>query len=670
MMSLTPQELLNDRYEIIKPIGSGGMAEVYLAKDTLLDRQVAIKMLRAQFLNDSNLLEQFRREAKSTARLIHPYIINIYDVISTEEEQYIVMEYVDGITLKRFMEQRRLTLCEVLDISIRLAEGLRHAHNRNVVHCDIKPLNILLDKELTPKIADFGIAKVVSSQTMVYTNAIMGSVHYISPEQASGAKVTYLSDIYSLGVVIFEMLTGHVPYNGATAVAVAMMHVEKPIPQLSEYIEQVPEGLQAIIDKAMAKDPNERYQNAAALRRDLLDLRMTLDPENTKMELIANIENDDNENTAFNNTDTLVMTPLRSPQKDPDLADTLILKDGKPVTEAEEKRSNLETDVKNALDMLEKKREEEKKAMALKKKINYTRLLLLVTAVVVVISVIAHFVFSGPKNVVEVPNVVNMSVVEAQKKLEGLSLKVDLEEKFGDKDKFKPGTVMEQSVKPGEKRKEGSLIILSVSKGAEIKGVPDVKGMSLNKATVTLEELGFKVGKVEKKYVKEVRIGSVIEQSPKATDKAPKGTEIQLVICEGDKAVPVLIGKTRSDAKKILEGMGLAIGNVRVVTDSTVKKDVIITCNPDAGTKLGEGDKVDITVSDGGPTNSSAYIDFAIPGNKLCKVVITVKDDNGQKVVFSEMKKGGIRIRQKVTTKGNAKATLTIDGKVVEEKSL
>lgn len=668
-MSMKEKELLNNRYEIIKPVGSGGMAEVYLAKDTYLDRQVAIKMLRAQFQNDINLLEQFRREAKSAARLIHPYIINIYDVISTEEEQYIVMEYVDGITLKKYMEQYHLNLCEVLDISIRLAEGLRHAHNRNVVHCDIKPLNILLDKELNPKIADFGIAKVISNQTMVYTNAIMGSVHYISPEQASGGKVTSLSDIYSLGVVIFEMLTGQVPFNGATAVAVAMMHVEKPIPRLSEYMENVPKGLQEIIDKAMAKNPSERYQNAAALRRDLLNLRMELDPDNTKIELMPSKELEEDKREAFSNTDTVVMQAVHTADVNLDLADTRIIKEGQATTAKEKKMSKLEAEVKEALDKLEQKHEEDKQNMAMKRKINYTRLLLVVTAFVVLISVIGHFIFSGPKEVVEVPNVVNMSVVEAKNKLEALNLKVDLEEKFGDKDKFKPGTVMEQSVKAGEKRKEGSLIILFVSKGAEIKGVPDLKGMSLNKATATLEDVGFKVGKIERKYVKDVRIGTVVEQLPKATEKAPKGTEIALVLCEGNKEVPALIGKTQTEAKALLQSIGLAIGNVRVVTNPNVKKDVIITCNPDAGTKVGEGDKVDITVSDGGP-NSSAYIDFAIPGNKMCKVEITVNDNNGQRVVYSGMKKGGIRIRQKVEAQGNAKATLKIDGQVVEEKSL
>lgn len=667
-MSLSPNEMLNDRYEIIRTIGSGGMAEVYLAKDNFLDRLVAIKMLRDQFQNDTALLEQFRREARSTARLIHPAIINIYDVISTDEEQYIVMEYVDGINLKKLMEQRRLKLTEVLDISIRLAEGLGHAHNRNVVHCDIKPLNILLDKELNPKIADFGIAKIVSNQTMVYTNAIMGSVHYISPEQASGGKVTSLSDLYSLGVVMFEMLTGTVPFNGATAVAVAMMHVEKPIPQLSQYLEQVPEGLQEIINKAMAKNPSQRYQTAAELRRDLLNLRMQLDPDQTNLELLAGREAEAGTKEALSKTDTVVMQPVRPSNVDPDLADTLVIQGRHTAVLPEKQEPRLEDEIKNALDKLGKKHEEDKQAMAVRRRINYTRLLLAITALVVLISVVARFALGGSKEVVEVPNVVNLSAMEAKTKLEALKLKVDLEEKYGDKD-TKPGTVLEQSVKAGEKRKEGSLIILEVSKGAEIKGVPDVKDMSLVKATATLEGLGFKVGKIERKYVKDARIGSVVEQSPKAAEKAPKGTEVMLVLCEGDKPVPELIGKTQTEAKALLKAVGLELGEVRVVSDANVKRDVILTCNPDAGTKLSKGDKVDITVSDGGPS-SGGYIDFAIPGNKLCNVEISVRDSNGVRIVYAGKKKGGIRIRQKVEAQGNAMAILKVDGRVVEEKPL
>ena len=232
--------ILNGRYRIIRPVGNGGMAEVFLAHDELLDRDVAVKMLRDQFLGDKELLEQFKREAKSAARLVHPYIINIYDVASEGDNQYIVMEYVDGVTLKEYMQEHKLSLNAVLEIGVRLADALQHAHSQKIIHCDIKPQNILLDQNMNPKIADFGIAKMVTNQTMVYSKSVMGSVHYISPEQASGGQITASSDVYSLGIVLFEMLTGQVPYKGTTAVAVAMMHVEKPLPRLADYMDNVP----------------------------------------------------------------------------------------------------------------------------------------------------------------------------------------------------------------------------------------------------------------------------------------------------------------------------------------------------------------------------------------------------------------------------------------------
>lgn len=680
-MTLANQEMLNNRYEIIKPIGSGGMAEVYLAKDTLLDREVAIKMLRSQFNNDKALLEQFKREAKSAARLVHPNIINVYDVVVDSDKQFIVMEYVDGIDLKHYMERHKLTIVDALDLSIKIAEGLQHAHVHKIVHCDIKPLNILLDKNLNPKIADFGIAKMVSNQTLVYTDSIMGSVHYISPEQANGEKVTCISDVYSLGVMLFEMLTGRVPFNGETAVSVAMMHTEKEVPRLAEFMDKVPEGMQEILDKALAKRPGNRYQSAAQFRRALLNLRMQLGPDasyevgehlKTVGAMNANTVNlpnnfDDDSKAGEDRVNTVVMQPVRNAKQD-DFADTLILPRGKAVG-AVDGGLKLENEVKEALEALDMKKKEQAKEMAVKRKINYTRLLLWITGLVVVISVIAHFFFSGPKAVVVVPDVVNKTTAEAKKDLNKLKLKFQIDEKFADVEKFKPGVVMEQSVKPGEKRKEGSLVILTVSRGAEQKGVPDLKGMSLVKATTTLENLGFKLGKVERRYVKKEKLGGVLEQNPKAAEQLGKGSEVNIVINEGDIAIPQIIGKPQEEAVKMITGAKLVIGDVRVVTDNNVKKGCVITCNPDVGIRLGQGDKVDITISDGGITNS-VYVDFAIPGTKMCKVVITVEDNVGKTTILSGMKKGGIRIRQKVDIHGKAKATLVVDGRVVEERSL
>lgn len=650
-MDKNGKTILNGRYELIRPIGYGGMAEVFLAHDQLLDRNVAVKMLRDQFLEDKELLEQFRREAKSAARLVHPYIINIYDVVSEGNNQYIVMEYVDGVTLKEYMQEHRLSVSAALEIGVRLADALQHAHSHNIIHCDIKPQNILIDKNMNPKIADFGIAKMVTNQTMVYSKSVMGSVHYISPEQACGNKITASSDVYSLGIVLFEMLTGQVPYVGTTAVAVAMMHVEKPVPQLVDYMENVSDGLQEIINKALAKRSEDRYASAGQLRRDLLSLKMKLFPfssEDYTQELgavkaqAACIDKQDE-------GATVIMKPVRSslPQEE------------KPVAKITQEPPQAEPAGKTGA-------EEE---MATRKKLNYTKLLLLITAVVVAISLVAHFIFNRNLEEVSVPSVTNMTVVEAQKLLEEKDFKVELEEKYGDPDKFKPGTVMEQSPKAGEKRKQGSLIVLTISKGAELKSVPDVSGMSLTKAEQQLLDAGFKVGKIERRHEEGKNIGSVLSQSPKGTDKAPKGSGVDLVVNEGDKPVPNIIGKTVAEAKAMLEKAGLKLGEIKQIQDGSAKKNAILACNPGVGTNLNEGAAVTVTVAAGGE-KKSAYVDFVVPSGKPSNVQIVLTDDSGKKTLYSGTQNGSVRLRQKVEYEGSAKVQMFCDNKLISEKAL
>lgn len=649
--------ILNGRYEIIRPIGYGGMAEVFLAHDQLLDRDVAVKMLRDQFLSDKELLQQFQREAKSAARLVHPYIINIYDVVSDGSSQYIVMEYVDGVTLKEYMQEHKLGLNTVLEIGVRLADALEHAHSHNVIHCDIKPQNILLEKNLNPKIADFGIAKMVTNQTMVYSKAVMGSVHYISPEQASGGKITACSDVYSLGIVLFEMLTGKVPYTGNTAVAVAMMHVEKPVPKLADYMENVPEGLQQIIDKALAKRCEDRYANAGQLRRDLLNIKMKLFPfsdEDYTHELrpMKNIVPYTDESEA-----TVIMKPVQRAQTD-DMEATVVL----PVKRQEQTAVKDEQAAKNeAKDMQEPMR---------KRKINYTKLIIFITLCVVAISVVAHFIFNRALKEVVVPDVTNMTVVEAQRLLEENDFKVDLEERYGDPAKFKPGTVMEQSPKAGEKRKQRSLIVLIISKGAELKAVPEVLGMSENKAEKMLLDAGFKIGKITRKHESNQRIGVVLAQSPKALDKAPKGSNIDLVINEGDKEIPNIVGKSVAEAKKMLEAAGLKLGEIKEVNDHSAAKNVVLACNPNAGVKISQGDAVSISVAAGSGKKSNAYVEFVIPGNKPTAVQLVLLDGEGKKNIYNGTQKGGVRLRQRVEYMAPAKVQLYCNGKLTSEKVL
>ncbi len=657
--------ILNGRYKIIRSIGYGGMAEVYLAHDALLDRNVAVKRLRDQFSADKDLLEQFRREAKSAARLVHPNIINVYDVISQGDDNYIVMEYVDGVTLKEFMQSGKLTVHDALKIAVRLAAGLQHAHSHHVIHCDIKPQNILIDKNMNPKIADFGIAKMVSNQTMVYSKSVMGSVHYISPEQACGDKITAASDVYSLGIVLFEMLTGQVPYVGATAMSVAMMHVEKPIPQLSDYMDDEPNGLQAAMNQALAKHSIDRYADAGEFRRDLVALQRQLFPYS---------EEDATDDEIGAVTATKLGAVEHAEPANPEGA-TVVMK---PVRRTESDDVPQETTVMPALDRVKagavqanamQPKEGEEVPVKKKRKINYTRLMLLVTSVVVCISMAAHFFFNRTLDVVEVPDVTNMTVVEAQRLLEEKEFKVELKEEYGDPAKFKPGTVMEQSPKAGEKRKEKSLIILTISKGAELKAVPDVVGSTMDKAEQLLTDAGFKVGKVERRHDGSHRIGVILSQSVKGSDKAPKGSEIDLVINEGDKAVPDLIGKKLSDVSAILKQAGLTLGEVKKVNDHSAQKDVVLATNPNAGTMLAEGAAVSVTVAEGSG-QKTGYVEFTVPGKVPTKVEIIMSDDNGQKTLYTGTQTGGVRLRQRVEYVGKANVQLLTNGTVASTKSL
>lgn len=669
--------ILNRRYEILQNIGQGGMAEVYLAHDLLLDRYVAIKMLRDQFVADKALLEQFRREAKSAAKLVHPFIINIYDVVSEGDKQYIVMEYVEGITLKDYLQSNRLSLNAVLEIGVRLADALQHAHSRNIVHCDIKPQNILIDKNLNPKIADFGIAKMVSNQTMVYTSTVMGSVHYLSPEQATGGQVTASSDVYSLGVVLFEMLTGRVPFDGNTAVAVAMMHAEKQVPPLSDYLAEVPEGLQAILDTALAKNPGDRYRNAGALRRDLLDLKMQLFPFSSNdymKEMTIAIPTETNHNVTETDDATVIMRPVRSNSEAVGNDDNHTGED----------------------DMARKKKSI--------KKLGINGIMIAATVVVVIASFIANFMFGSNRAVVKVPNVLKMTVVEAQNLLEAQKFIVDLEEGFGEN--VQPGTVMKQTPAPGEERKEGSKVLLVVSKGAELKSVPEVRTMTLEKAKRFIEYAGFEVGEVSRKYVRTEIIGTVLSQQPKGASKLPKGSKINLVINEGDKPVPNLVGKKVKEAEKLLKAAGLRLGEVRYVEDRPAK-DTIISTTPMAGQKIVEFEKVDLTVSDGEASKpKDVYVNFTLSVDKLVGYIDTydkdkkkeaenvkrknelysnylkknkdrkyelqiyVVDDKGRDLVFSGKKKMGENVRKKVEIVGNARIKVYADGSLIEDKSL
>lgn len=640
-------KILNNRYKILRPVGVGGMAEVYLAQDMLLDREVAVKILRNQFINDKSLLEQFRREAQSAARLIHSSIVNIFDVCEENNIYFIVMEYIDGKTLKSVLEEQGpMKPFWAVHIACELAAALQHAHNRHIIHCDIKPHNILLNKSMTPKIADFGIARMVTSQTMIYTSSVIGSVHYLSPEQAGGAQVTAQSDIYSLGIVLYEMLTGHLPFDGKTAVAVAMMHLEKTPPPLKSYDPDLPDSLQEVIDKALAKDPADRYATAEDMWQDLYNIK-------TKM-LQESVEED---YTDMLGITAQAKTELKEPtgrlydwgREDGAPEETIIMKPG----------FNKSSDY-----IVQEAAVVNKRARSNK----YLKIFVLV-AVLAAILLAAGNIFS--RKTVDIPAVQGKSVVEAQKILEQAGFTVKLDEEYDEK--VTPGYVIKQEPDGISKRKEGSEITLVVSKGLEMLQMPDLIGQKLDIARKKLHDIGYEVGVVTYKFVAGKSPETVLEQVPKASDQTPKGSKVDLVVCRDPKdlIMPNIMGSSLSKAQKTLGELGIIDITVRYVESSKIE-GTVVDMEPPVGQKFADDGKVTLQISSGShPQSVNKYAEFVVPqGGGAQDVQIILFDDNGQRTVYQGSQKAGVRIRQKVEVTGSGKVQFFCNNKLIEEKTL
>ena len=669
-------KILQGRYEIVKSIGFGGMADVYLAKDVLLDRRVAVKVLRKQFLNDKAQLEQFEREARSAARLIHPDIVNIFDVAQEGDLHYIVMEYVDGITLKTYLEQKgKLDVFTAVNIAAKLASALQHAHKHHIIHCDIKPQNILLGENLVPKIVDFGISRMVSNETRVFTSSLVGSVHYISPEQARGETLTSQSDIYSLGVVLFEMLTGRVPFDGQSAVAVAMMHVNQEPPRLSSLVANVPAKLQTVLDKALAKNLADRYQSAEDFRRDLTAIKAEYyKEEELSPEVLAQPQPLPQEQVEED-----LPFASRSSLTDGAKDETIIMKNPERPQGASGDTTIIMKSPVGTLSALEAKRQEHNKKLRKK-------LMIGVLAILAVLFSLVGFYFWYTTPTVEVPGVVGMSVVEAQKKLMEVGFKVKLEEVV-QKD-VTPGTVVKQDPAAKTKRKEGATVTIFISRGLELGHAPNVVGMPLEKAREALKKAGYEVGNISKQWDKNKSEGVVLSMTPTAVTMVPKGSKIDLVVnADEDKpkdtTLPSVVGLKLAEAKQKLADAGLS--NVEVQTvDSSKAADTVVAVSPEAGASVKTDAKITLQVSNGkakveppktntGSSESvtgSRYVEFTVPGNSgEHEIKVVVSDSQRQWVAYEGKVKSGSILKQRVDTVGHAKVQFLVDKKVVDEKS-
>ena len=632
------QKIIGNRYQILESIGTGGMAEVYKAFDTFLNREVAVKILRAQYTDDEGFVSRFRQEAQSAARLIHPNIVNVYDVGRDDDSYYIIMEYVKGKTLKELISDvGALDPMTAVIIAHGIASALKHAHSRGIIHCDIKPHNILLDENNNPKVADFGIARAITTATMTYTASVVGSVHYLSPEQVRGEKISAQSDLYSLGILLFEMLTGCLPYTAETPVAVALMHVRERMPLVREVNSEVPPVLEKIVAKALAKDKEERYATADDFLQDL---------EYAADVLSGNIE--------YNEKDRVFIA-----ENSPTIADAALDETIRIDRTAYADQLNHHDDADRADELKRKKR------------IKRWLIGAVVAASFLIIGLFSFGVIGGPE--VEVPDVTGKTVVEAQNILAQAKLGYTIDEEYNIK--VAPGTVISQN--PGAKRmvKEGRKITIVVSKGVELGDVPNLKGKRLTEAKAMLKASRFDLGRVSYRYVSGAPEETILEQSVAPPAKLPIGTKLDVVINikSNQVVLPDLVGLSSTSAKNKLNDLGLVLGKVNTVV-SKEPDNTVIEMNPASKEVVNVGTVVDITVSknvESSKPQQSQYVEFIVPaGSDHQEIKIVVVDDTGTRVVYNNMHKPGVRLRQQIEGTGNIRVQFYSNDKLVEERSL
>lgn len=596
--------MIGDRYEILEKIGTGGMSDVYKAKCHKLNRFVAVKVLKQEFSENANFVSKFRVEAQAAAGLMHPNIVNVYDVGEENGIYYIVMELVEGITLKKYIEKKaRLSYKEAVSIAIQISLGIEAAHNNHIIHRDIKPQNIIISKEGKVKVTDFGIAKAATSNTI--TSNVMGSVHYTSPEQARGGYSDEKSDIYSLGITMFEMLTGRLPFNGETTVAIAIKHIQEEMPSPQEFVPEIPYGVEQIVLKCCQKSPDRRYQSMAALIEDLK--KSLLNPE----ESFVVLNNPDEESATKFITDSEMAQIKKQSERRDYMDESLRLK-----SEAELPEHEADSDDDYADDY--------------DPKVEHITTILTVIAGLIICGVIIFFVgkitgmfgfgADNESSVAEstvtesVPDKVSMisvermSIAEAEKELKAMGLFVEVN--YVESEAYDQNVVISSDITAGTKIDVGSTVTLTVSAGTEGREVPDVTGLSYTNAVNKLAERGFDAVKTES-YSSDVESGNVISQNPVAGQKAPLGSVITLKVSLGEEVnkvrVPELIGVPEDEAVAKLIEAGLQVGLVGEMHSEEYEAGVVCYQSYTAGSYIAEGLEVDFKVSLGSENVTYKY---------------------------------------------------------------
>ncbi|MBM7581901.1 serine/threonine-protein kinase [Caldicoprobacter guelmensis] len=619
--------ILGGRYELEEKIGSGGMAIVYKAKCHLLKRHVAVKVLRPELVEDEEFVARFKRESQAAASLSHPNIVNIYDVGEENGVYYIVMEYIKGKTLKEYIREKgKLDWEEAVRIAIQICSALKHAHKNGIIHRDIKPQNILVSEDGTVKVTDFGIARAVTSATvtMAGTN-VMGSVHYFSPEQARGGHVDAKSDLYSLGIVLYEMVTGTVPFEGDTAVSVALKHIQEKVKPPGELNPDIPKSLQDVIEKAIEKDPNKRYQSAGEM---IKDLQRVLKEPNGSFVIRSSDSND---------MPTQVFKPV------------------------------------NAENRLQEGFEEKKR-----KRFGWVKPLFIALPLILILALFyyigsqiyeKHFVVED----VEVPKVVGLNEQDAERLLQehNLVMKV-IERKNSNQEE---GVILYQEPAEGIKVKPYSAVNVVVSLGPRKVIVPNVVGFSQRDAEIALENAGLEVGPPQ--YVESDKPpGTVIRQSIQPNTEVVENTEIVLVISKKPDVelieVQEYVGLKEDIARELIEGIGLVVGKVTKDYNQEYPEGIVYKQNPQPGNKVEPGSEVELWVSLGPVPSYPKVLEIDLSQYKSGQdedgsVKVTVKRADGQLVYEGEHALAEGIISISLEGSGVVRYIIYIDGQPVKE---
>jgi len=555
-------KVLGNRYEIIEKIGEGGMALVYKAKCKLLNRYVAIKVLKDEFVNDEEFIKKFRRESQAAASLSHPNIVSIYDVgienMDDRDVYYIVMEYIKGRTLKDVIkEKRKLSVEETIDYSIQIAEALEHAHKNHIVHRDIKPHNIMITEDGRVKVTDFGIARAASYTTVTNTSTIVGSVHYFSPEQARGRYTDEKSDIYSLGIVMYEMITGKVPFEGDSPISIALKHIQEEIVPPTEINSSIPISLQNIILKCVRKNQNDRYASATQLLNDLRKLKYSngnvviddLDPVDEPTRIIPIIDNKD---------DNVMKSKSVSKKKNAN-------KDGG---------------------------------------LKVVFLAILLAFIVVSSLALGFFKFKDYfiAKEVTVPNLVGIHKDDAEGELEKLGLKLSVVNEVYS-DEYDEGIIVSQRTEEGTKVKEGYTVEVIVSKGRQLVKVPSLINRNIDEVDSILKEAGLKEGVVDYQYSDTVPANVIISQDPEPFTEVKSGSKVNFVVSQGPEVklvrMPNLVGLSEQAAKNALIALELKVGEVIREPNNEYKAGTVFWQSIEPGNQIETNTAIDLYISTG-----------------------------------------------------------------------